>query len=71
MGHRSGWWGVWNYMRRVSCRSRARGDESISSRINNFSLHVLSEGTTCVIAAVKKPIGSAWGYRTPLFESLV
>lgn len=71
MGHWSGWWRVWNCMGWVSRGSRSGGYKAISSCINNFSLHFLSEGTTCVTDAVKRPIGSVPSYATPLFEILI
>lgn len=40
MGHRSGWWRIWNGVRWMSCGSRSGGTRAISSRINNFSLHL-------------------------------
>lgn len=40
MGHRSGWWRIWNGMGWMSCGSRSRGARAISSCINNLSLHL-------------------------------
>lgn len=39
MGHRSGWWRVWDAVGRMGCGSRSRGTRAISSCIHNFSLH--------------------------------
>lgn len=40
MGHRSGWWRVWDAVGWMGCGSRSRGTRAISSRIHNFSLHL-------------------------------